>query len=285
MERLEGLAGAVTAVTGFEKGSGKTTFLGLALPFARVSGPVALFTIGVDGAQKAREGNAPPGEIAVEPGDLVLTAEGFARASSARFEILDALPGRTALGPLLLGRARRPGTVTLVGAEHLSLLARAIAQVREEGWASTVLVDGAVNRITQVGALGDLQFVFTARVDPRNLDRAAGRMRALAALAELPLAGEEDRDALALEGPLTAQALQDLPRNVRSLRVEDFTRIFLEPPELRRTLERYRVSVRRACRLLGFHVSLRGLSRDRLVDALGPLAAPRLLPDLVAVAP
>ena len=31
-EGLKGIAGAVTAVTGFEKGSGKTTFLNYALP-------------------------------------------------------------------------------------------------------------------------------------------------------------------------------------------------------------------------------------------------------------
>ena len=46
MQALAGVEGAVTAVTGFEKGSGKTTFLGLALPHARRAGPVAIFTIG-----------------------------------------------------------------------------------------------------------------------------------------------------------------------------------------------------------------------------------------------
>ena len=49
MEGLRGAAGAVTAITGFEKGSGKTTFLNYALPFVREAGPVAIFTIGVDG--------------------------------------------------------------------------------------------------------------------------------------------------------------------------------------------------------------------------------------------
>ena len=105
MDALGAVAGAVTAVTGFEKGSGKTTFLNLALPYARAAGPAAVFTIGVDGARKGHEAS---GSIHVESGDVVLTTEAFARASDARFEVLEAVPGRTALGQLLLGRRGGP---------------------------------------------------------------------------------------------------------------------------------------------------------------------------------
>lgn len=72
MAGLDGAVGAVTAVTGFEKGSGKTTFLNHALPFLRQSGPVAIFTIGVDGALKAKDLSGTPPEITIEPGDVVM---------------------------------------------------------------------------------------------------------------------------------------------------------------------------------------------------------------------
>lgn len=260
MDALEGMKGAVTAVTGFDKGSGKTTFLNFALPRVREAGPAAVFTIGVDGAQKAGEGRA--GEIHVAAGDLVLTTEAFARSASARFEILDAVPGRTALGRLLLGRAVRGGSVTLVGAEHFSILADLVARVRAEGWARSVLVDGAVNRLTQVGALGEVGFVFTVRVDPGNLERACARVRALAALAALPVAPEPPEGALRFEGPLTAAAVQALPADLRGLSLEDFSKCFLDPADLPRFLARVPCSLRRGFGLTAFVVSLRGVRRE-----------------------
>ena len=273
MRHIEEVAGAVTAVTGFEKGSGKTTFLNLALPHARACGPAAVFTIGVDGGLKARDGG-PSGEIRVEAGDVVMTTEAFARASDARFEVLEAVPGRTALGRLLLGRAVRPGTITLVGAEHFSTLARMIARVREEGWAASVLVDGAVNRMTQVSALGEVQFAFTVRVDPGNLARAAARIRALDALASLPEGGEAG---LQLTGPVTAETLKSLPEGVTAWTAEDFTKFFLEPQDLLRTLDRYQVAVRRRFQLMCVATTLRGVTRAAFLQAVGPQAAARIL--------
>ncbi len=111
---------------------------------------MAVLTIGSAGGPG---GKFRSPQIRVEPGDVVLTTEPLARASQARFEILQAVPGRTALGRLLLGRARRAGSVSLVGAEHLSALSRALQQVRQEGWAHSALIDGAVNRVTQIAAL------------------------------------------------------------------------------------------------------------------------------------
>ena len=270
MKGLDGVAGAVTAVTGFEKGSGKTTFLNLALPYARAAGSAAIFTIGVDGGLKAREGKVPGGEIFVEPGDVVMTTEAFARASNARFEVLEAVPGRSALGQLLLGRAMRAGSVTLVGTEHLSTLAQLVARVREEGWAQSVLVDGAVNRITQVAALGQLQFAFTVRVDPSTLDRAVARIRSLHALAALPEGLDADQH---LAGPITPAALLALPEGTSSFSAEDFTKFFLEPQDLHRALGRYRCVVRRRLDLLCFAVILRGVDRAGFLSALGPEAA------------
>lgn len=273
MDELRGIAGSVTVVTGFEKGSGKTTFLNHALPIARKAGPIAAFTIGVDGSLKAREAGMAVPEIRVEEGDVVLTTETFARASAARFEVLECLPGRTALGRLLLGRAVRAGSVTLVGPEHLSLLAEAIDLVRRERWVGSVLVDGAVNRITQVSALGEVRFAFTVRADRSNLARVAARVRAVAALSSLPGGSEGHR----VEGPLTAETLKQLPQGTSALSIEDFTKVFLEPTELSRTLERYRLHVRRTIELLCFAVTLRDVTREAFLGAVGADVAPRLL--------
>lgn len=283
MSGLEGMEGRVTAVTGFEKGSGKTTFLAALLPSARRSGPVLIATIGVDGRLKAQEAGRAAA-LPVEPGDVVLTTDAFARAASARLEVLEALPGRTVLGRSLLGRVVRGGEVTLAGAEHFSALAHLLALARAEGWARTALVDGAVNRITQVSALGEVQFVFTARVDPANLRRVSDRLKALVALADLPVLPEPDPGAHRLEGPLTPETRERLPRDLAGLSLEDFTKVFLEPADLLRLLERVPCSVRRSFPLRGISAALRDLSPEAFEQAIGPAVAARLLPDPCRVA-
>lgn len=269
MAGLADAVGAVTAITGFEKGSGKTTFLNHALPVLRAAGPVALFTIGLDGTPKGGAGSEPAPAIRVEPGDVVMTTDAFARTASASLEILEALPGRSTLGRPLLGRVRRGGTVTLVGSEHLSVLAEAIALVRREGWAKSVLVDGAVNRLTQVAALGELGFIFTARIDPGNLARVAARLRHLGRLAALPVEPEPATGTWRLDGPLGPAQLAGLPEGCPRLSLEDFTKVFLEPVDFARTLERMAISVRRGFRLRGLAVTLRDLSRAEFLQVLG----------------
>ncbi len=283
MTGLEGVAGEVTAVTGFEKGSGKTTFLNALLPVARRAGPVAVFSVGVDGGLKARSGAAAP-EVLVEEGDVVLTTDLFARSSSARLEILESLPGRSVLGRLLLGRAVRRGAVTLVGPENLAALSGAVSLVREERWVSSSIVDGAADRVTQLGALGDVGFVYTVRVDRGNLPRVAGRLRALVALSELTVVPEPPEGALRLEGPLTDEVRQGLPEGLVALSLEDFTKVFLAPEDLLRFLSRVVCSVRRGFRLLGVVAALRDVGPEELRREVGPAVDARLLPNPYEVA-
>lgn len=283
MTGLEGVAGGVTAVTGFEKGSGKTTFLNALLPVARRAGAVAVFSVGVDGGLKARNGTSAP-EILVEEGDVVLTTDLFARSSSARLEVLEALPGRSILGRLLLGRAVRRGGVTLVGPENLAALSGAVRLVREERWAASSIVDGAADRVTQLGALGDVGFVYTVRVDRGNLPRVAGRLRALVALSELPVVPDPPEGALRLEGPLTDEVRQGLPEGLVALSLEDLTKVFLLPEDLLRFLSRVACSVRRGFRLLGVVPALRDVGPQELRREVGPAVAARLLPNPYEVA-
>ena len=264
-------------MTGFEKGSGKTTLLGALCPLARRAGPVALFGIGVDGSLKAG-GDGRAAVVRVEEGDVVQTTDLFARASSARLEILDVLPSRTSLGRLLLGRAVRAGEVTLVGDESLSALSRSIDLVRDEQWAASVLVDGAASRITQAAALDGVRFLYTVRIDGGNLSRVAERVWALAALAMLPVVPEPPEGTFRVEGPLTEEGREALPRDLGALSLEDLTKSFLPPRLLLRLLKTVACSVRRGIALLGVVASRRDVTAEELRAAVGPVAAPFLLP-------
>lgn len=283
MSGLDGVAGGVTAVTGFEKGSGKTTLVGALLPIARRAGPVALFGIGVDGGLKAA-GGARAARVSVEAGDVVQTTDLFARASSARLEVLEALPSRSSLGRLLIGRVVRGGETTLVGAESLAALASAVDLARCEGWAASFLVDGASSRITQLSALAGVRFLYALRVDRASLAATAERLRALVALADLPVAPEPPPTVLRLDGPLTEEVRDRLPRDLRELSLEDLTRSFLPPRSLFSLLATVSCSVRRALPLLGVVPALRGVTEEELREAAGPAAAARLLPNPLRVA-
>lgn len=274
---------SITAITGLEKGSGKTTLLNALLPLARRAGPAALFSIGVDGGLKARDASRPA-DVRVEPGDVVMTTDRFARASSARLEILDAPGERAALGHLVLGRVLRAGDVTLVGTQNLASLSETIDRVKTEGWAAAILVDGAASRLTQVGALGDAEFLFTARVDRGSLARVADRLRALVALASLPVIPDPPPETLRLDGPLTEETVEALPSGLASLSIPDFTKSFLPPALVLRLLDRVPCSVRRGFRLLGLAIVRRDVSSAELSQHLGPAASRMLVPNPYEVA-
>ncbi len=115
------------------------------------------------------------------------------------------------------------------------------------------------------------------RVERGNLDRVAPRMQLLDRLAGLPLDDGAAPGVLRLQGPLTSDGLRSLPAGTEAFSLEDFTKVFVEPPEFLRALDRYRIMVRHSFRLLCFAVALRDLSRHELLQALGPQAASRVL--------
>jgi hypothetical protein len=165
--------------------------------------------------------------------------------------------------------------VTHVGPERNELASLAISRIVDEGWARTVFVDGAINRITQVAAFAGARFVFALRVSPADLDRQARRMRLIHALLSLPVlggGGESDApggDAFFVEGPLTAETAKRIPPEAKSASVEDFTKVFLEGPALAAFRRERRLYLRHGCDFGGFSVVLRDMGRDAFERAVG----------------
>ena len=278
--------GRVTFVTGPEKHCGKTTFMNRAAELARrgaraagLPGP-ALLTVGYDGEARDFLSGARKPAVPVAEGDIVVTTERFARPCSP--EILDVLPGSTALGRLCIARARRAATVALVGPEGNSLVAWAVRRI-VDGYTGTVLVDGAINRITQAASVDGARFVYTLRVDGAGMERAAALVRRMAALASLPVAPARAGDAaldgpFALDGALTAETTARVPKGAASVVVEDFTKVFLGDSELSAFLRERTLYVGRRIEFGGFVVACRGVSDEdfssRLADdALTALVA------------
>lgn len=275
--------GRVTFVTGPEKHCGKTTFMNRAAQLARrgarmagLGGP-ALLTVGYDGEARDFLSGARKPAVPVSPGDIVVTTERFAR--SCLPEILDVLPGSGAMGRLCIARAHRSATVALVGPEGNSLVAWAIKRIVKEGLSGTVLVDGAINRITQAASLHGSRFVYALRVDGANLERSLARVRRMATLVGLPLASdigvEGKPEPYRLQDALTAESVARLPKNARVVVVDDFTKIFLSDSELASFMSEKELYVERSIDFGGFVVMCRGVKDEEFEKRLddGGIAA------------
>jgi hypothetical protein len=278
----------VTVFAGAGKACGKTAAF-LAAAMARRRGPAALFTIGFDAKGAA---------VGVGPGDTVITTVPLARAAGAGLEVIDALPGRSAVGRLCVCRAVRAGTVALVGPEHLGQLASAVEMVRQENLVESVLVDGAAGRLTQAGALPDAQVVYCARVDRSNFLRAAENIELVSRLADLPTEGVGESgesgesgepkgasgasQALRLEGPLTPSVLEGLPKDATHVSIGSLSDCFLDAPSFDRAARRIEITVRRRIPLLCFAVALKDIKREAFLAA-APAAAGRAAFDLYGV--
>lgn len=262
--------GRVTFITGPGKACGKTTLLKSSLALLRAGGPPCAFLgVGFEGEGRDSLSGAGRPRLSVRAGEVFVTSLPYLQASTCLPEILEVLPGSTALGRLAIARAGRPGPVTLVGPERNDYAALAVSLILEESWADTVLVDGALNRITQVAAFPGARFLFALRVGPQDLSRQVASIRLLETLLRLPLAPSVG-GLLALDGPLTAATAQALPEGVKAISVEDFTKVFLDLASLRAFLRKRSLWVRRPIESLGYVVVLRGLSRAAFLEALGP---------------
>jgi len=279
LDSARDFAGRVTFVTGPGKHSGKTTFLNRAAALVRRGGegglPLALLGAGYDGEVRDFLSGVRKPAVPVASGDVFVTAARFLRSGGACPEVLAALPGSTALGPCCVARAMRDGTVALVGPETNAGLDAALEAILDEGLARTVLVDGAVNRVTQVAGRTDARMVYALRVDAGNLARSAELVRRMAILVSLPAApGPESGDAprsgaFRVDGALTAESAARLPREARDVVVDDFTKIFLDGAGLAAFLGARSLYVARSIRFSGFSVVCRGVSEKAFLERLG----------------
>jgi len=253
----------ITVIAGYGKGSGKTTFFNASLLEAQKYGPIGAFTIGFEGAKPS------PSFTRVRPGDIVITTVALARAAEARLEVIQALGGRSAIGPLCVARAVRGGAASLVGPEHFSQLEAAIEFVQGNALVESILIDGAAGRLTQAGAIPNAQLVYCARADSANIKRVAAHIEMISALAALPQYDGETPQAnsLQIDGPLTAALVETIPAEITRLSIDAFCDCFLDESAFRRISKRFTISVRRRVPLLGFVVALMNVRRNAFLEA------------------
>lgn len=272
MKRNNGkiLAGKTVFITGSQKNAGKTTFLKYALKSLRVSNTPAFLTIGIDGEHEDSVFGNPKPQIYSEEGDLFITSESMINRSDGVFEIREVFPFKTVLGKLVLLKTLRGGFVELVGPEDNKQLSNIIKYIRKNENYKTILIDGSVNRITQIVSGVDADFVFVAKISPRNIKSGVEKIKKLSLMEKIPLYGgnENSNDIYFHKGALTETSIQKIPKNIKTIVIEDFTKIFLPLNRLKSLQKRRRLFFKDIFNLIFIVVNLMDIEKKEFVETL-----------------
>lgn len=294
----------INLVTGPGSGCGKTTFAkAMILAIHRAGHSVATVSVGMEGMTGLRRGCAADracgscggtadaglkdsvgglpiaarGRISAVAGDVFVTPEAYLASDLCEPEILDLVPGASAVGRLAIARARRDGDIVLAGPEDNEHLAWIVRRILEEGWAKTIIVDGSINRITQAAALPNACLFYAVRAERSNYAGMSRAMKYFLHLSDIPRhsdtgAGQPKRDdekICRVPGPLTQYFMDTMPPGVETIVVRDFSKVFLDESEFLRAERKYRIEVAEKLRFGGFAVSLKGVRKDEFAQVIG----------------
>ncbi len=226
---------------------------------------VGFFTYGGGEAVNILEVGAKPTIIA-RPGDLVVTSAKCLENSDAAYKILNVFPHETVLGRMVLVNITHNGFVELTGPENNQQLSAILDYVQNETEADTLLVDGAVNRLSQVSSNQSAGFVMVMKVTASNLIQAAEQIRLLHLLINLPSCS--NRDSMPITGALTESRLEAIPEDCKAISILDFTRVFLSYGQMQSLCDKYSVSIKNKFILRYFIVNLFDVDRAAFTKML-----------------
>lgn len=136
------------AIVGMAKNVGKTVTLNYLVKQATRQGLcLGLTSVGRDGERRDEVYHTPKPRIFAPAGCLLATARGTLKNSEIEIEIVKETGFSTAMGDVIIGRARESGYVELAGPtlmkDHRSLLHELL-----QSGADRVMVDGALDRVS-----------------------------------------------------------------------------------------------------------------------------------------
>ncbi|MEJ5185066.1 MAG: hypothetical protein WHT81_08085 [Rectinemataceae bacterium] len=280
----------ISLVTGLGSGSGKTTFTKAALASLHRAGErCIIISAGFEGGTDPVNGVSRVPVFQVEGGDVFLTAARLlplldcapvimdvpSRTQTLADESQQARPprGMSALGPLVMVRAGREGVALLAGPSRNDDLPRIIQRARELSGISTVLVDGSLDRISQISALPEATLFCSVMADKAGWQRAVHRMTVFHALVTLPVWQQQAaamEAAVELPGLLTSELYGSIAANRVAVVVDDMAHVFLSDQEVLALASQRRLHVRRKVTFGGFCVVLRDVDGIRFRQALRP---------------
>jgi hypothetical protein len=267
---LQNLLDKTTFIAGNAKNVGKTTFLNYLLPILRTSGnPLVYTSIGVDGEDFDQITSQRKPQIVAVTGDFVVSTN--KAIQNKGFQLVEAFPFSTAAGQMVMGRAIRQTKVELIGPEDNDSLASILEIIKTQHQIPTVIIDGAINRITQLASAVNPVYIFVAKVDNRNINEVMSELERLSVLNELPVWDKNLTDTVEVQGALTETRLKEIPASCNSLVLSDFTRIFLSLRSLQNLLQTKKISYRYRFPMLFCVLNLKDISRQQCEEHLNKI--------------
>ncbi|MDA3812311.1 MAG: hypothetical protein PF518_18485, partial [Spirochaetaceae bacterium] len=191
-------------------------------------------TIGIDGEKRDLIfGNDKP-LIETVKGDIFLTSENLIAYSDGSFSVLHVFPWKTGLGKLILLKTIRKGFVEISGPENNIQLEQILSFIKDDLNLKTFLIDGAINRITQISSSLNAGFYYVCSINHENVHRSIDKMKMISFMNKI----DEKKETLNGEttyihkGAFTKKNLQEIPEKIENIVIEDFTKVFLSVTEL-----------------------------------------------------
>jgi hypothetical protein len=183
-----------------------------------------LASIGRDGEAVDAGDAQPKPRLFLQPETVIATARNVLPRSPAS-ELLDRSDLSTAAGTLVYARVRRPAYFELVGPPTASGLREAVNVLLR--YAPFAIVDGAIDRIAALAGGNDAIVVACGAAAASTQEEAVDGVRAL--VARLRIARYEGREAVRVEGALTAAMVAEFLRTKesRTILVRDPTHVAL----------------------------------------------------------
>lgn len=267
------LINKTTFLVGNKKNAGKTTFLNYALNHVREVVRPAFLTIGIDGETSDLVFETPKPKVYTEIGDYVITSDTMINKSNALFEIIHVFPYKTVLGRLVLATTLRAGNVELVGSEDNSQLTEILNFLKEKEKIETILVDGAASRTTQVASVKNSQFFYIMVFDQKTFNSDFNKFKTIALTNKFDSIDDvdeiENKQVFEIKGALTESKALEIPNDCKVLKIDDFTKIFLDYNRILDLSEKHQVVFSTKYELASFVIILKDVLKkdfERLMN-------------------
>jgi len=268
MVMLDQLLNRTTFIVGNKKNAGKTTFLNYLLGHLRQKTRVAYLSIGVDGETADQIFGFEKPRVVTEKDDIVVTSETALKHTAATYEVLEKFPYQTVLGRPVLVRVKNGGAIELIGPENNSQLSVILNNIKKKAKVDTILVDGAINRNTQVSSIEGAAFVYIARVEKWRLLSAVEDIKRIFELSKCRSLQADQKEILSIRGALTSARGEKIGKDIKIVVVDDFTKVFLDYRELLRFKKEHRLCYKTDFDLLSCVVNLIDVGQEEFLAAL-----------------
>jgi hypothetical protein len=157
--------------------------------------------------------------------------------------------------------------VELVGPENNRQLSLIISHIRDN-FIGTVVVDGALNRITQISCAENALFFYILRVNQKNLSSSVNTLKRFHIFDSLPVYNAEHDNMVFWKGAMTDRKLVGRDKDERYV-IDDFTKIFLSDRKLEKMTDSDRLYIRNPFNLYRFVINLEGVKEDEFNKKTG----------------